>query len=466
MNIKRIKWFGLNCLIFMVLVITGCTKEWPEAPTPTTRPEVVSVSPGEWELMVAPGANISITFSVDMDLESIKDLSSVTDADGNEVAGSWSSSGETVIFDPSSNLSTLSHYGVTIEGAFDEDQEWKGAGARDVYGNSLYEDYTTHFTTEGDYGASPIYFGPGPNYGEPNTVGRLVDFEVEILEGFEGAQGIALNSDGSRLYVADRGGNAVMAVDAADFSISTTIALADTIEEPWIVGIKPDDSEAWVLCRGTNHLVIVETAGNTISHVLPLNDYCPDGGFLYRILFNDDGSKAYVSTRLSKSVLRINTATYAVEYEKVVDVVEHIQDFGISADDSKLYLGNTWGSEPSIVIVDAKSTMDDLGTIDLPDEWGDAKKMATFDNYLYVALRWMGIVYKIDMTTDEVVATGWAGSEPEEICLEGLAVDPSGAVVYSIATDEEMTAMFRADDLTFIGYIESGSWWQIVTQKP
>ncbi len=464
MNLNRIKWYNLFCFVIILLAFLSCTKEWPQTPVESTRPEIMSISPDMWEFMVSPSTTISLTFDELMDLETIRDHASITDADGNTVSGSWSSNGNTAIFTPSTNLSTLTRYDVMIEGAF-ENQKWKEPGPRDVHGNSLYDDFTSHFATEGDFGAGLIYLGPGPNWGDRTTVARVSNLQdVVTLEGFEGAQGIDLNSDGSILYVADPEGNAVGVVETAGFSISETVALPDSVEDAWIVGVKPDDSEVWVLCRGTNHLVVIETVNNTITHVLPLNDYCLDGGFLYHILFSSDGERAFVSTRLSKSVLKINTNDYEVKREKVVDEVEHIQGFWISPDDSKLYLGNTWGMEPSIVIVSTEADMPTLGTIDLPEEWGDSKDMTSYGNYLYVSLRWMGIIYKIDMTTEEVLTYGWAGDEPEEVGLESIDIDPSGKVIYAIAPDQEGIAVFNADDITFLGYIDSGSWWQIVTR--
>ncbi len=463
MNIKWMKWYNLICLFVLLLAFTSCTKEWPESPKEITRPEIVTVNPEIWAFQVSPETAVSITFSEPMNLETIETHSSVTDADGNTVNGSWSSSGNIVTFTPSAKLNTLTRYDLTIEGAYDEDQKWKGPAAQDKNGNSFYQDFTTHFCTEGDYGASPIYLSAAPNLGDQSQIGRITDFEVKTLGGFEAAQGIALNSDGSYLYVADRGGNAMMAVETSSFSISTTVSLPDSVEEPWIVGITPDDGEAWVLCRGSNHLAIINTATNAITKVIPLNSYCPEGGFLYRIAFSHDGSKAYVTTRLSKSVLKINTTSYEVKRERVIDEAEHIAEVAVSPDDKKVYLSNTWGLDPSIFILDASAEMPVIGTIDLTDEWGDAKKFATFGNYLYVGMRWDAMIYKIDMTTDELLAwTGWPDDWLGDWSdSENIAVDPSGKVIYQICPDREQVALFD-DELNFLGFIDTGAWWGIV----
>lgn len=400
-----------------------------------------------------------------MDLATLEGNYSVTDHNGNDVSGSWSVGGDTtLIFTPSAALETLTLYTVSIAGAF-VDGEWNTPGVQDIYGNSLYEEYVTHFTTTGNYGSSPLYFGPGPNFGDGETIGRFVDFELETLSGFEGAQGLGLNSDGSTIYASDRDGNSVKVVDAASFSISATVALPDSVEEPWQVAVKPDDSEAWVLCRGTNHVVVIETTNNTITQVIPLGaSLLSSGGFLWDIIFHPDGSKAFICTRTAMSMMKVSTVDYTLKAEKALDLGAHIQGFALSPDGSKIYAGNTWGMEPSIVILASTAAMDELGTIDFTEEWGDAKFMTTHGDYLYVALRWMGIIYKIDMTTDEIVATGWAGDEPEEVGIQGIAVDPSGEVVYGIAPDEEALAMFKTDDLSFIGYLDTGGWWQIKSQ--
>ncbi|NIT58149.1 MAG: hypothetical protein GWN00_18550 [Aliifodinibius sp.] len=468
MNLNGIKWYSLFCFAIILLAFLSCTKDWPEAPVEITRPEIISVSPDMWEFMVSTSTSISITFNEQMDLETIRDHASIMDADGNTVNGSWSSNGSTAIFTPSANLSMLSRYDVMIEGAYDEDQEWKGPGPQDVHGNSLYEDFTSHFATEGNYGASPIYVSAAPNLGDWSEIGRITDFEVETLGGFDAAQGIALNSDGSYLYVADRGGNAVMAVETAGFSIDGTVALPDSVEEPWIVGVTPNDNEVWALCRGTNHLVIIGTGTNTITNVIPLNGYCPNGGFLYRIAFSHDGSKAYITTRLSQSVLKINTATYEVETEKVIGEAAHIAEVTVSPDDAKVYVSNTWGLEPSIFVLDASADMPVIGTIDLPEEWGDAKKFTTYDNYLFVGMRWDAMIYKIDMTTDQVI--GWTGWPDDWLGdwsdSENIAIDPEGEVIYQLCPDRGETAVFGTEELNFLGFIDTGTWWGIVSPQP
>lgn len=467
MNLKMINWYNFLYILSILFLLISCTKDWPDAPVETTRPEIESISPDLWELMVSPTSTISITFSEPMDINTFESRTSVADGHGNTLSGSWSSDGNKVIFTPSANLSRLSRYDIMIEGAFDENQAWRGPGPRDVNGNSLFEDFTSHFTTEGNYGASPIYLSSAPNFGDWSEIGRITDFEVETLGGFEAAQGIALNSDGSYLYVADRGGNAVMAVETASFSINTTVALPDTVEEPWIAGITPADNEVWVLCRGTNHLVIINTATNSVTNVIPLNDYCPNGGFLYRIAFSHDGFQAYITTRLSQSVLKFNTTTYEVETEKVIEESEHIAEVAVSPDNSKVYVSNTWGLEPSLFVLDPNDNMPVIGTIDLPEEWGDAKKFTTFGDILYVGMRWDAMIYKIDMNTDEVIAwTGWPDDWLGDWSdSENIAVDPSGEVIYMVCPDRGQIAVFDTE-LNHLGFIDTGSWWGIVTPQP
>jgi len=295
------------------------------------------------------------------------------------------------------------------------------------------------------------------------------DKRWKTLDGFDLPMGIALTPDGQYLYVANRNSNSVSVVETSSFSIVDEIDLTIS-EEPWIVMVTPDGSEAWVLSRALPCAIsIIDIATNTVTDTINLSspvNYCPNGGFPYRMAFSNDGGRAFVTTRLSQSVLKINTDDHEVKREKVIPDAAHISEIAISTDDDKVYVSNTWGSEPSIYILDSYTAMPILGTIDLTDEWGDAKRFTTFGDYLYVGMRWDAMIYKIDMTTDEVIAwTGW----PDDwfgdwTDGEYLDVDPSGDVIYWNNPDRGKIAILDSD-LNYIGDIDSeDSWWGLLAQ--
>jgi len=470
MRDKKGKLFivGIFILTTGILFLTGCEERYPTEPQETERPEVIATTPSNEVAGVPVDASYSIIFSEPMDDSSMVDtLFTLVNSSGDPVSGSlnWSND-STLVFTPSADFDSLKAYTAAILGAFSENDNWKGPSVIDKNGNSLKYDYVTTFITEGNYGASPIYLSCSPNLGDPTTIGCISNFQLHTLGGFNLPMGIALTPDGSYLYVANRDGNSVAVVETSSFSINTEIEEFFG-EETWIVGIKPDGTEAWVLNRALPvGISVIDVASNTVTHTIDLTSYCPEGGFPYRMTFTNDGSKAYVTTRLSKSVLKINTDTYTVQREKVIDDAEHISEVAVSLDDEKVYVSNTWGLEPSIYVLDAHADMPVITTIDLTEEWGDSKKFTTFGNYLYVGMRWDAMIYKIDMTTDEIIAwTGWPddwfGDWSDG---ENIAVDPSGEVIYMLCPDRGKIALFDSE-LNYVGDIDSeGSWWGIVAQ--
>lgn len=469
---KNLFIVGIFILITGILFFTGCEERWPTEPKETERPEITTTDPPNEVAGVPVDGSFIITFSESMDETTMNDtLFTFVDSAGNAVDGSLSwTDASTLLFTPSGDLQQMAAYTAVILGAFSEDNEWKGPSVRDKKGNSLKYDNVISFITEDNYGSLPIYLSCGPNIGE-GLIGRISipDYEVQTLDGFDLPMGMALTPDGQYLYVANRNSNTVIVVETSSFTIVDEIDLTIS-EEPWIVMVKPDGSEVWVLSRALPCATsIIDVATNTVIDTINLSspvNYCPNGGFPYRMVFSSDGERAFVTTRLSQSVLKINTSLHTVQREKVIPDAAHISEVAISPDDAKVYVSNTWGSEPSIYVLDSYSDMPVITTIDLPEEWGDAKKFTTFGNYLYVAMRWEAMIYKIDMTSDEVIAwTGWCydwfGDWTDN---EYLDVDASGEVIYMNNPDRGKIFLFDSD-LNYIGDIDSeGAWWGIVSR--
>lgn len=465
-----IKWIFI--IMVGVLLLSGCEERWPTDPEETERPEISETDPPVGVAGVPTGAPISITFHEEMDESTMNDtLFTLVDSAGNAVDGSLSwSDASTLLFTPSGDLEQMAAYTAVILGAFTEDDEWKGPSVRDKNGNSLEYDIVIDFVTEGNYGSLPIYLSCGPNIGE-GQLGRISipDYEIQTINGFDLPMGMTITPDGQYLYVANREGNSVSVVEMSSFTIVDEIDLTIS-EEPWVVMTKPDGSEVWVLSRALPCAIsIIDVATNTISDTINLSspvDYCPAGGFPYRMVFSSDGGRAFVTTRLSQSVLKINADLHTVQRETVIPSAAHISEVAISPDDEKVYVSNTWGSEPSLYVLDSRADMPVIDSIDLPEEWGDAKKFTTFGDYLYVAMRWEAMIYKIDMNIDEVIDwTGWCYDWfGDWVDNEYIEVDISGEVIYMINPDRGKIALFDSD-LNYIGDINpQGAWWGIVSR--
>ena len=102
-----------------------------------TAPSVTSVSPPDGATGVATGTRVTVSFDEPMDKEATQSAFSLVDStNGAEVSGSFSWSGNTMTFAPSSLLSGGTTYVATV-----------GAGAADTAGNHLAGEATSSFRT-------------------------------------------------------------------------------------------------------------------------------------------------------------------------------------------------------------------------------------------------------------------------------------------------------------------------------
>ena len=109
-----------------------------DASADTVAPMVAAVSPAGGATGVAATTNVSATFSEAMNTASAQSaFSLVRSSDGAAVSGSFAWSGDTLVFDPSSNLAGGTEYRARITTA-----------AKDLAGNALASEYVWKFKTE------------------------------------------------------------------------------------------------------------------------------------------------------------------------------------------------------------------------------------------------------------------------------------------------------------------------------
>jgi len=108
-------------------------------PTDTTAPTITSVSPTDNATGVDPAGNLSVAFSEPMNKAATQDAFSLTPAGQPTatVSGSFSWNGNTMTFDPATDLAKGGGYTATV-----------GTGATDVAGNGLSAEKSWNFTTK------------------------------------------------------------------------------------------------------------------------------------------------------------------------------------------------------------------------------------------------------------------------------------------------------------------------------
>lgn len=122
-----------------------------------TPPTVTGVSPAAEATGVATGTTVDATFSEAMDTASTQSaFSLVRSSNGQAVGGSFSWSGNTLVFRPSTALAAGARYVATVRGGA------SSTPARDAAGNALASDHAWAFTTaSAGGGGSTVTTAPG-----------------------------------------------------------------------------------------------------------------------------------------------------------------------------------------------------------------------------------------------------------------------------------------------------------------
>lgn len=439
-----------------LILLVGCEKkEWPTEPPDLTRPTIISINPEDGSILNPINEPITVVFSEDMDLATISELTKVIDGYGNTVSGSWSGSAGTYKFTPQTPFGKLSFYKVTMKGAFSSEGEWLGPGVRDNKGNSLENEISFSFSTEGNYGKSPLFLGTGGDNG--GILAYVEDLHLSELEGYpgEGVQTPAINPSGTKVYVASLDNNKVIVIDVASHSILSEISLPDGVEGPRTLAVSPNGNEVWVACSGSMDLAVINTSTNLVEDVISLADYAED---IHSIAINHAGTKAYITTNWDQGVIVADITNRTVlKYIEGVAAVESTTELTVSPDDSKIIVFLAWAEE-EIAVIDAAT--DEVTYLSL-GSGGDGWMTSVKGEYVYANGRYNGNVYKIKMSDMSVAAE--TNFEAE---MKGIGIDSEGEVVYVIApyyNDEGAILIFTASDLSYLGSIPAGNYRHIVT---
>src|SRR5207248_7657512 len=98
---------------------------------------------------------------------------------------------------------------------------------------------------------------------------------VATLSAGPTAHAMAVTQDGARMYVVNRRGRSLTAVDARAPAVLGTIALAS---DPMGAAVSPDGR--WLAVLGRDRLVawVLDAASGALQHEIPLGDAAPDAG--------------------------------------------------------------------------------------------------------------------------------------------------------------------------------------------
>jgi len=442
--------------VLTLLLLVGCEKkEWPTDPLDLTRPTVISTNPEDRSIMNPVNQSITVTFNHEMNLSSISALTTVTDGHDSTVSGSWNGSGQSYTFTPQSTFSSLTLYNITMKGAFTPEGKWLGPGVSDANGNSLESETSFSFSTEGNYGNSPLYLGTGGDNG--GIFAYVKNFELSEFENYpgEGIQTPAINPAGTKVYVASSDNAKVIVIDVASNTVFAEISMPDSVEGPRTLAVTPDGSEVWVACNGSLDLVVINASNNQVEATVSLADYAED---VYSMAINHAGTRGYITTNWDQGVIVVDIQNRTIiKYIEGVATVESTVSLAVSPDDSKIIVFLAW-AEDEIAVIDAAT---DAITYMSLGSGGDGWIIDVEGDFIYASGRSSGNIYKINMTGMSIAAETNVGSD-----MKGIAVDTDGEVVYAASptyNDEGAILILTAFDLSLLGTIPGGNYRYIVT---
>jgi|GEM_PF-4374714 len=237
--------------------------------------------------------------------------------------------------------------------------------------------------------------------------------------------GLAINRDGTRLYVLNYASNDVSVISLPDNKVIATLSLQVNTAHAGII-ISPDGTRVYVLNHIDGSVSVIDTATLTVK-VVALG--APSPGSL---LLTQDGKYIFVniSTSITAQVNQIDTSTLAVTLIPHDDMytkggllspspMGSVLAGPVSVASSKRY---TVSGADKTVVVRSGSTL--VATIPLSST--PMYLIANADgSRVYVSLRDNKSVVAIDTSSNTVVATYTTGSIPS-----GLEISSDGSTLY------------------------------------
>ncbi len=220
------------------------------------------------QIVVTPGAARLVTIGLTIQL-----AASASDANGNPIPLTWSSSDQNVATVSATGLvSAVAPGSVTVT-----------ANAGGVSGSATIDVGTVAYVTNFDAQNVSVIAT------STNTVVATVPVGTQPIA-------VALTPDGAFAYVTNSSGS----VSVLSTASNTVVATVPVGSLPFGVAITPDGAFAYVTNRGTNDVSVITTSTNTVVATVPVGSgpggvaITPDGAFAY--VTNSPGSVFVLST--------------------------------------------------------------------------------------------------------------------------------------------------------------------------
>jgi YVTN family beta-propeller protein len=183
------------------------------------------------------------------------------------------------------------------------------------------------------------------NNGVGNTM-AVIDTATQVLTTVTvaatgaGSQEVAMNPDGTRLWVGNTQAGTVSVVNTATNVVVKTLPVTGGTG---FIGFSLDGHYAYLTNFLANTVSVINTTNYTTAATIPVGKY-PTG-----IAISPDGSVAYVANQQDNTVSVINTATKTVI--KTITVGNTPINVAVSPDGNYLYVANLLGASVTVIPV-------------------------------------------------------------------------------------------------------------------
>ncbi len=419
----------LSLLILSTIVVLSlirCNSDrTPAAPVEIDRPVFSNFDdPQNAAIAVPVRSPIKLSFNEPMDPQSFQGNFSLTSVEGS-INGSFSASGNQVIFSPSEDMLKALIYTATFTGL-----------VKDAHGNSLEleSDYrqSTWFLSEGDYsesGFNRVYITDN----NKNRVFVLGNFNelIATIEDLESPVGIAATPDGSKIFVVNN--VATGKVSVIDPATNTKVKDID-------VGVGPTEmvatnTTAFVVNRSARTISVVDLSTEIASQTITFSDgfrprhiaITPDEGRLY-LTSNDRNNEGLVKVINTSDNSELATMTGVLQSQRSAQIA-------VSADGTFVYILEDRTGSISVIRT-ADNTLDTPIIIPATNS-----NLATSGKYLYVSSS-EGVVFKIDTFDNSIADTAQVSTR-----CEGLQVTPGAEILYVVTPDDSTVSILETHTL-------------------
>ncbi len=238
---------------------------------------------------------------------------------------------------------------------------------------------------------------------------------IATVNGLNSPSAITITRDGKRVYVANWGHGAIFENGTVSVIDTATNTIIDTVivgSLPQGVAVSPDGTKAYV----TNYynISVIDTKTNTVTDTVPV------GCWSHGVVVSPDGTKAYVTNSVNYSipgnVSVIDTATNEVINN--ISVGNSPVGLAVSPDGTKVYVANYWGNTTSVI-----NTATNTVTATVPGDGPFAVLIAPDGKKAYVTNLGNNhdssgkTVSVIDTGTNNIVNTVDVGNSPNGIII-------------------------------------------------